>query len=63
MLLADRIIVFSARPARILSDIQVADTLGDGPRSIETKESARFFQLRNRILHITREEAARAAQA
>jgi ABC-type nitrate/sulfonate/bicarbonate transport system ATPase subunit len=63
VLLADRIIVFSARPARIIEDIAVAETLGDGPRSIETKESDRFFQLRNRILHITREEAGRAAQA
>ncbi|MGI9501334.1 MAG: ABC transporter ATP-binding protein [Geminicoccaceae bacterium] len=63
VLLADRIIVFSARPARIIEDIAVAETLGDGPRSIETKESDRFFQLRNRILHITRNEAERAAQA
>lgn len=63
VLLADRIILFSARPARIIEDIAVAETLGNGPRSIETKESERFFQLRNRILHITREEAGRAAEA
>jgi ABC-type nitrate/sulfonate/bicarbonate transport system ATPase subunit len=63
VLLADRIIVFSARPARIIEDIAVVETLGDGPRSIDTKESDRFFQLRNRILHITREEAGRAARA
>ena len=63
VLLADRIILFSARPARIIEDITVAETLGEGPRSIETKESDRFFQLRNRILHITREEAGRAAKA
>ncbi len=63
VLLADRIIVFSARPARIIEDITVAETLGNGPRNIETKESEPFFRLRNRILHITREEAGRAARA
>lgn len=63
VLLADRVIVFSARPARIIEDIAVADTLGDGVRTIETKESDRFFQLRNRILQITRKEAERIALA
>ncbi len=62
VLLADRVILFSARPARIIEDIRVADSLGNDPRSIETKESDRFFQLRNRILQITRKEAARAAK-
>ena len=62
VLLADRIILFSARPARIIEQIVVAEALGAGPRSIETRESEHFFQLRNRILHITREEAARAAR-
>jgi len=62
VLLADRIILFSARPARIIEDIAVAETLGEGPRTIETKENERFFQLRNRILQITRKEAGRAAR-
>lgn len=57
VLLANRIVVFSARPARIIEEIEVGDYLGHGPRSIETKESDAFFKLRNKILHITRVEA------
>ncbi len=59
VLLANRIVVFSARPARIIEEIQVGEYLGFGPRSVETKESDPFFKLRNKILHITREEARR----
>ncbi len=59
VLLADRIVVFSARPARIIEEIAVSDYLGDELRSVETKESDAFFKLRNKILHITREEARR----
>ena len=59
VLLANRIVVYSARPARIIEEIQVGEFLGDEPRSVETKESDAFFKLRNKILHITREEARR----
>jgi ABC-type nitrate/sulfonate/bicarbonate transport system ATPase subunit len=59
VLLANRIILFSARPARIIEEIRVAEHLGAGPRDVATKESEAFFRLRNRILHITREEARR----
>lgn len=60
--LADRIFVFSARPARILREIRVAEHLGDGTRTLETKESASFFRLRNEILHLTREQVQKTEE-
>ncbi|MGQ0486494.1 MAG: ABC transporter ATP-binding protein [Hyphomicrobiales bacterium] len=51
--LADRIILFSARPANILQDIDVASVLG-GERGLEIRESQAFFELRNDILHLIR---------
>jgi len=56
--LADRIFVFSARPATILEEIRVADFLPE-ERSLETKETEAFFRLRNRILGVTRAQALR----
>jgi NitT/TauT family transport system ATP-binding protein len=56
--LADRIFVFSARPATILEEIRVADFL-PAERSLETKETEAFFRLRNRILGVTRAQALR----
>ena len=56
--LADRIFVFSARPATILEEIRVADFLPE-ERSLETKETDAFFRLRNRILGVTRAQALR----
>ena len=53
--LADRIILFSARPARILHDIDVAAILGS-ERTLEARESAAFFKLRNDMLHLIRNE-------
>jgi NitT/TauT family transport system ATP-binding protein len=53
--LADRIILFSARPARILRDIDVAARLGSG-RTLEVRESETFFRLRNDVLHLIRSE-------
>ncbi len=53
--LADRIILFSARPARILRDIDVAAKLGPA-RSLEARESETFFRLRNEVLHLIRNE-------
>ena len=51
--LADRIILFSARPADILQDIDVASILG-GERGLEIRESQAFFKLRNEIFHLIR---------
>jgi NitT/TauT family transport system ATP-binding protein len=53
--LADRIILFSARPARILRDINVTKSLGN-KRNLALRESQAFFELRNEILHLIRHE-------
>lgn len=54
--LADRIILFSARPARVLKDIDVAAVLG-GTRTLVIRESQEFFKLRNDVLHLIRNES------
>ncbi|HEX6092730.1 MAG TPA: ABC transporter ATP-binding protein, partial [Dongiaceae bacterium] len=59
--LADRIFIFSARPARILQEVRVTDYLPP-ERNLETKDSETFFKLRNRILGITRAQALRNEQ-
>ena len=51
--LADRIILFSARPATVLRDIDVTALLGS-ERTLETREGEDFFKLRNDILHLIR---------
>ena len=53
--LADRIIVFSVRPARVLEDIDVTALLGE-TRSLAIRESQDFFKLRNNVLHLIRNE-------
>ena len=53
--LADRIILFSARPARILQDIDVTKALGN-KRTLEVREGTLFFKLRNEVLHMIRNE-------
>jgi NitT/TauT family transport system ATP-binding protein len=58
--LADRIVMLSARPARIAADIDVAKVLGDR-RALEIRETEVFFKLRNEILHLVRREAREAA--
>ena len=59
--LADRIFIFSARPARILEEVRVCDVL-PSERTLEHKDSEVFFKLRNRILGITRAQALRTEQ-
>lgn len=59
--LADRIMVFSARPARIIEEIRVGEFI-DGDRSLETKSSQTFFELRNQILAVTRAQALRTEE-
>jgi NitT/TauT family transport system ATP-binding protein len=54
--LADRILLFSARPARVLKDIDVAAILG-ASRTLAARESQEFFKLRNEVLHLIRNEA------
>ncbi|MCR5944225.1 ABC transporter ATP-binding protein [Brucella anthropi] len=55
VLLADRIILFSKRPARIVADIDVAAKLG-ADRTLETRETSEFFALKNHVLHLIRNE-------
>jgi NitT/TauT family transport system ATP-binding protein len=59
--LADRIFVFSARPATIIEEVTVDDYL-PGERSLKTKEKDEFFRLRNRIMALTREQARRTEE-
>jgi NitT/TauT family transport system ATP-binding protein len=53
--LADRIIVFSARPARMVKDLDVTALLG-ATRTLAVRESQDFFKLRNDVLHLIRNE-------
>ncbi|OYU57569.1 MAG: nitrate ABC transporter ATP-binding protein [Bradyrhizobium sp. PARBB1] len=57
--LADRIIVFSARPARLLADVDVTSILG-AERSLDIREGRAFFDLRNQVLHMIRHETETA---
>ena len=59
--LADRIFVFSARPAKILEVIPIRDML-PAARDLKLRESETFFKLRNRILALTRTQALRSEQ-
>ncbi|MGQ9371291.1 ABC transporter ATP-binding protein [Azospirillum sp. ST 5-10] len=54
--LADRVIVFSKRPARTMADIDITAELGD-ERPLELRDSPEFFALRNRVLHLLRDAA------
>ena len=56
--LGERIFVFTARPARVLEEITVADYL-TGARTLEIKNTEEFFHLRNRLLETTRAQARR----
>ncbi len=51
--LADRIIVFSQRPARVMMDIDVAAELGK-ERSLELRDSEAFFHLKTGLLRRVR---------
>ncbi len=51
--LADRIVVFSKRPARMLQDIDISAELGPD-RTLELRDSEKFFKLRTRILKFVR---------
>jgi NitT/TauT family transport system ATP-binding protein len=54
--LADRIIVFSKRPARMLQEVDVAAELGPD-RTLELRDSEHFFKLRTRVLKFVRAAA------
>jgi ABC-type nitrate/sulfonate/bicarbonate transport system ATPase subunit len=63
VLMAHRIFIFSARPARIIEEIDVARIIPLDERAKGAKESEAFFALRNRILKILRDEYARVAES
>ena len=54
--LADRVIVFTRRPARILAEVDVTARLGEriGPGDCAT--GAAFFALRSELLHLVRSD-------
>jgi NitT/TauT family transport system ATP-binding protein len=54
--LADRVVVFSKRPARVMADIDVTERLG-AERPLELRDSPEFFQLRSAVLRLLREAA------
>ncbi len=51
--LADRVIVFTKRPATILAEVNVRAVLG-AERTLETRDSQTFFALRNQLLTLVR---------
>jgi NitT/TauT family transport system ATP-binding protein len=59
--LADRIFMFSARPATIIEEIDVTKTLG-AARALETKQQQDFFALRNHVLDLMRVQARRTEE-
>ena len=60
--LADRIIVFSARPARVLRDLRVGDLL-PAERSLDIQETPAFRRLRQEVLALIRDEEERTEAA
>jgi NitT/TauT family transport system ATP-binding protein len=60
--LADRIFMFSARPATIIEVIEVAQHI-TGKRTITTKETEAFFHLRNHVRDLMRSQAKDLADA
>jgi ABC-type nitrate/sulfonate/bicarbonate transport system ATPase subunit len=54
--LADRIMLFSARPARVIEEIRVSEHIG-AERTLAVKSTQAFFTLRNSILDVTRKLA------
>jgi NitT/TauT family transport system ATP-binding protein len=60
--LADRIIVFSARPARVLRDLRVSAEL-PAERTLEIQETPAFRKLRHEVLSLIRDEEERTEAA
>ncbi len=54
--LADRVFMFSARPARVIKEIDVNGAIGP-ERTSDTKETDTFFHLRNHVRDLMRDEA------
>ncbi len=54
--LADRVFMFSARPARVIEEIDVNRAIGS-ERMAQTKETDTFFHLRNHVRDLMRDQA------
>jgi NitT/TauT family transport system ATP-binding protein len=54
--LADRIIIFSRRPARVLQEVAVTERLGT-ERPLELRDTPEFFALRTELLRHVRASA------
>ena len=61
LFLADRLIVFSRRPARQIACIDAGREFG-AERSLALRETRRFFELRNEVLRLLRQEAEDSVQ-
>ncbi len=59
--LADRIFMFSARPATIVEEVRVGDHI-TGQRDITVKETEAFFHLRNHVRDLMRDEGRRTEE-
>jgi NitT/TauT family transport system ATP-binding protein len=62
VLLADRIVVFSARPARVLRRIAVRDALPED-RTLDITDSPAFRRIRHEVLDLLRSEEDRSERA
>jgi NitT/TauT family transport system ATP-binding protein len=60
--LADRIIVFSARPARVLRDLRISAEL-PAERTLDIQETPAFRKLRHEVLSLIRDEEERTEAA
>ena len=60
--LADRVVVFSARPARVLRDLRVSAELSP-ERTLDIQESAAFRRMRHEVLALIRDEERRTEAA
>ena len=63
ILLANRIVIFSSRPARIVKEINVGALLPAEERREGTADAEMFMKLRAEILQIIRAEYAHTAEA
>ena len=61
VVLADRIFMFSARPAKVIEEIKVADHI-TGERDLAIKETEAFFHLRNHVRQLMRQQARRTEE-
>ncbi len=55
LFLADRVVVFSKRPAKIINELRVSEKFGAN-RTLELREAQPFFELRNEVLRLVRHE-------